>query len=206
MLAASAARAAQHCRMDMAGRGKTDHPGDPAPGLGVATLESLSAVEVAGTRFLELHGGYPPGSVEDLKLRFTRRVIFLARVWRNRMNEALREIGQSHARWITLIWVHLLGGEANHRELAERIGVELPTLIRLLNRMEAEGLVERCALEGGPARAKTVRLTASGRRVLAELHEITERTRAVFLEDVDKDKLEACMSLFDDLLGKEAGD
>jgi MarR family transcriptional regulator for hemolysin len=168
-------------------------------------LASLSAVEVAGTRFLELQGRYPPGSLEDLKLRFTRRVIFLARVWRNRMNEELRKSGQSHARWITLIWIHLLGGKANHRELAERIGVELPTLIRLLNRLEEEALVERCALEGGPARAKTVRLTDSGRRVLAELNEITEGARTDFLEGVDKDKLETCMSLFDDLLDKEAG-
>lgn len=175
------------------------------PATGEAALDSLSAVQVAGTRFLELQGRYPPGSLEDLKLRFTRRVIFLARVWRNRMNEELRKSGQSHARWITLIWIHLLGGEANHRELAERIGVELPTLIRLLNRLEQEGLVERCALARGQPRAKTARLTAEGRRVLGELNDVTERARADFLVGVDKNKLEVCMSLFDDLLGQEAG-
>jgi MarR family transcriptional regulator for hemolysin len=168
-------------------------------------LDALSAVAVAGTDFLEVQGRYPPGSVEDLKLRFTRRVIFLARIWRNRMNEALRDSGQSHARWITLIWVHLLGGEANHRELAERIGVELPTLIRLLNRLEAEGLVERRVLPSGPPRAKTVHLTVAGKHVLAELNDITEHARASFLEGVDKDKLQTCMSLFDDLLAREAG-
>lgn len=170
-----------------------------------STLHLWSAVAVPGTRFMELQGRYPAGSLEDLKLRFTRRVIFLARVWRNRMNDALREVGQSHARWITLIWVHLLGGQANHGELAERIGVELPTLIRLLNRLEDEGLVERCALPGGAARAKTVRLTEPGKRVLAELNAITERTRTDFLTGVDQRKLEACMSLFEDLLGKELG-
>jgi MarR family transcriptional regulator for hemolysin len=172
---------------------------------GAATLDAWSAVAVSGTRFLELQGRYPPGSLEDLKLRFTRRVIFLARVWRNRMNDALREVGQSHARWIALIWVHLLGGRANHGELAERIGVELPTLIRLLNRLEEEGLVERGALPGGTSRAKTVQLTAEGRRVLIELNEITEQTRADFLAGVDQHKLETCMSLFEDLLGKEVG-
>ena len=169
----------------------------------VAVLDSLAAVAVDGTDFLELQGRYPSGSVEDLKLRFTRRVIFLARIWRNRMNEELRKSGQSHARWITLIWVHLLGGEVNHRELAERIGVELPTLIRLLNHLEAEGLVERRALEGGAARAKTVNLTPAGKRVLVELNAIPERARATFLDGVDKEKLETCMSLFDDLLAKE---
>jgi MarR family transcriptional regulator for hemolysin len=184
----------------------SDKSASPSPAAdSKAGLETLSAVEVAGTRFLELQGRYEPGSLEDLKLRFTRRVIFLARVWRNRMNEALRERGQSHARWITLMWVHLLGGKANHSELAERIGVELPTLIRLLNRLEQERLVERCALEGGQPRAKTVRLTPEGLRVLVDLNDTTERARADFLEGVDKDKLETCMSLFDDLLGREAG-
>ncbi len=167
--------------------------------------DTVSTVQVAGGQFLELEGRYPPGSLEDLKLRFTRRVIFVNRRWRNRINDELRKTGHSHARWTTLIWVHLLGGTANHRELAERIGVELPTLIRLLNRLEAEGLVDRCSLEGGSPRAKTVRLTASGLQVLAELNDITERAREVFLDGADKDKLEACMSLFDDLIGKEVG-
>ncbi len=170
-----------------------------------AALEHVSILAVAGTGFLELQGRYEPGSLEDLKLRFTRRVIFMARIWRNQMNEALRKGGHSHARWITLVWVHLLGGEINHRELAERVGVELPTLIRLLNRLEAEGLVERCALPGGTSRAKTVRLTPPGKEVLAELNVIIEHARAGFLEGVDEEKLETSMSLFDDLLAKEAG-
>ncbi len=167
----------------------------------VQTLDLLSTVPVHGTRFLELQGRHPPGSIEDLKLRFTRRVIFLSRRWRNSINEELRKTGQSHARWTALMWIHLLGGKANHGELADRIGVEPPTLIRLLNRLESEGLVERFAL-GAAGRAKSVRLTPEGRRVLAELNNITDRVRAAFLEGVDLGKLEVCMSLFDDLLAQ----
>ena len=194
--------------MALKGRGKRDRlfakapDGEAEPELD--DLDSLSAVSVSGTQFLELQGRFAAGSLEDLKLRFTRRVIFLANRWRNRMNEDLRRTGQSHARWITLMWIHLLGGEANHREFAERIGVELPTLIRLLNRLESEGLVQRCALPG-LARAKTVRLTPSGKKVLIELNAIADTTRQAFLAGVDKQKLEHCMSLFDDLLA-EAGD
>lgn len=162
-------------------------------------IDYMSTIPVAGTRFLELQGRYPTGSSEDLKLRFVRRVIFLARRWQNRMNEVLREADQSHARWVTLLWVHLQGGHANHRELAECIGVELPTLIRLLNRLEQEGLVERRDLPG-TARAKTVRLTASGRRQLVKLNALVEKTRGAFLAGIDDAKLKTTMSLFDDLL------
>jgi MarR family transcriptional regulator for hemolysin len=196
--------------------GDPDAIGRLARGLGKASrvaaadsvtiaLENLSTVSVTGTHFLELEGRHPAGSLEDMKLKFTRRVIFVARRWRNRINDELRKTGHSHARWMTLMWIHLLGGQANHRELAERIGVELPTLIRLLNRLEAEGLVERCALEG-PGRAKTVRLTSAGKPVLAELNVITERARADFLRGVDKDKLEICLSVLDDLLTNASED
>ena len=162
----------------------------------------MSAVEIPGTNFLELQGRYPQGSLEDLKLRFTRRVIFIARRWRNHINEELRATGQSHARWITLLWVHLIGGKANHRELAERIGVELPTLIRLLNSLEAEGLIKRAALPG-PGRAKTVQLTEAGRAVLVELNAIAEHARMDFLKDADLEKLQVAMSLFDDLMASD---
>lgn len=168
-------------------------------------LDLLSAVPIAGTAFLELHGAHPPGSLADTKLRFTRRVMFLAGRWRNKLNEAMRETGQSHARWLALTWIHLLGGRVNHRELAERIGVELPTLIRLLNRLEEEGLVERAAMPDS-ARAKTARLTAEGKRVLEELHMITERSCAAFLAGVDEAQLAASMALFDDLLARAESD
>jgi len=154
--------------------------------------------------FVEVRSGHPEGSVEDMKLRFTRRVIFLARRWRNRINEAMREAGQSHARWITLTWVSILDGKANHRELAERVGVELPTLIRLLNRLEEEGLVTRNAHEH-QARAKSVTLTPAGRSVLAEMGRITNEVRAEFLDGVDPEKLAIAMDLLDGVLARAEG-
>lgn len=154
--------------------------------------------------FVEVRSGHPVGSVEDMKLRFTRRVIFLARRWRNRINEAMREAGQSHARWITLTWVSILDGKANHRELAERVGVELPTLIRLLNRLEEEGLVARAAHKS-QARAKSVTLTPAGREVLTEMGRITNEVRAEFLDGVDPDKLAVAMDLLDGVLAQAEG-
>jgi MarR family transcriptional regulator for hemolysin len=157
-----------------------------------------------GLAFLEIHK-HPPGSVEDMKLGFTRRVIFLARRWRNAINDGLREIGQSHARWTALLWISILEGKASHSELAERVGVELPTLIRLLNRLEAEGLLERGILAAGHSRAKSVRLTPAGEAVLQEMSVITERVRQAFLDGVDPDKLMGCMSVLDELLERSGG-
>ena len=147
--------------------------------------------------------GQRVGSVEDTKLRFTRRVLFLARRWRNLMDEALRGSGDSHARWITLLWVELLDGSANHRELAERVGVELPTLIRLLNKLETEGLVKRRSLRDR-GMSKSVEMTQRGRASLEAMTSIVSRTRADFLSGVDVDKLSAALDLLDVLLAKYA--
>jgi MarR family transcriptional regulator for hemolysin len=142
-------------------------------------------------------------SLDDKKLRVTRRILFLGRRWRNLMDEALRATGDTHARWVTLLWVDLMAGSANLGELAEQVAVELPTLVRLLNRLEREHLVERRAL-GGSNREKTVVLTAKGKRALVQMSRVIQHTRQKFLEDVDEQRIDAALELLDDLLAKYA--
>ena len=169
-----------------------------------ATAPKRAAPPSAARYFVEVSPiGAARGSLEDTKLRFTRRVLFLARRWRNLMDEALRGSGDSHARWITLLWVDLLDGTANHRELAERVGVELPTLIRLLNKLESEGLVKRRSLHAR-GQSKSVEMTARGRRSLRSMGAIVRRTRIGFLSDVDARQLSAALKLLDVLLAKYA--
>lgn len=145
--------------------------------------------------------GIAVGSLEDKKLRLTRRILFLSRRWLNMIDGALRATGDSHARWITLLWVGMMAGRAKIGELADQIGVELPTLVRLLNRLEEEGLLERRALDGSN-RSKTVVLTSKGRRMAKTMNAVVSRARAEFLRDVDEKQLTAALVLLDGLLAK----
>jgi MarR family transcriptional regulator, transcriptional regulator for hemolysin len=147
--------------------------------------------------------GVAVGSVEDKKLRLTRRILFLSRRWLNMIDGVLRVTGDSHARWVTLLWVGMLDGKGNIGELADQIGVELPTLVRLLNRLEREGLVERRSLAGSN-RAKTVVLTAKGRRESAVMNDIVDRARADFVRGVNEEQLTATIDLLDSLISKYA--
>lgn len=115
------------------------------------------------------------------------------------MDNALRHHGSSHARWLTLTWVDLLDGTANHRELAERVNVELPTLVRLLNRLEQENLVQRRSL-GGKGRSKSVVLTDTGRESLARMAVVVNETRATFLQGIDDGELSQALDTLDKLL------
>jgi MarR family transcriptional regulator, transcriptional regulator for hemolysin len=145
--------------------------------------------------------GAVAGSLEDKKLRLTRRILFLSRRWLNQIDNALRTTGDSHARWVTLLWVGMMAGRAKTGEIAEQVGVELPTLVRLLNRLEQEGLVVRRSL-GGSNRPKTVVLTTRGRRESEAMNAVVTRERAEFLQNVDEERLMAALGLLDELLAK----
>ncbi len=171
-----------------------------APRRAVAPAPSQEP-EISRVFYEWIPEGIMVGSLEDKKLRLTRRILFLSRRWLNLIDGALRVTGASHARWVTLLWVGMMAGRAKIGELAEQIGVELPTLVRLLNRLEREGLVERRALDGSN-RAKTVVLTAKGKRESAAMNEVVTRARAEFLRDVNEERLTAALELLDDLLAK----
>ncbi|MEP7243768.1 MAG: hypothetical protein ABI885_08780 [Gammaproteobacteria bacterium] len=184
---------------------KKDTPGK-ANGSGRArTKPSQATPATKATRcFYEVvPRGSAAGTLADKKLRLTRRILFLGRRWRNLMDEALRDTGDNHARWVTLLWVDMMAGRANLGELAEQVAVELPTLVRLLNRLELEGQLERRALRGSN-REKTVVLTAKGKSTLTRMDEIIKQTQARFLEGVDPQQLEVAIDVLDGVLAKYA--
>lgn len=143
------------------------------------------------------------GSTADKKLRLTRRILFLGRRWRHLLDDALRSSGDNHARWVTLLWVDLSAGRSNLAELAKQIAVELPTLVRLLNRLEREQLLVRRAL-GASNREKTVVLTPKGKNALLRMSEVIDRTQANFLDGVDPKQLDAALTVLNGVLERHA--
>ena len=157
--------------------------------------------EVSGTgelflRRREVDGEAGPG---HMNYPFSQGLTFVARRWRNLMNEELRAVGQSQARWGTLYWIAVFGDTVNQTELADRIGVEQPTLGRVLRDLEAEGLIER-ASGSADRRAKVIRLTAAAKPVMKQINRIQEAVRARLLRDIDPKDLTICMSVFAQIL------
>jgi MarR family transcriptional regulator for hemolysin len=141
-------------------------------------------------------GSTSPGS---MNYPFSQGLTFVARRWRNLMNEELRAVGQSQARWGTLYWIAVFGDTVNQTELADRIGVEQPTLGRVLRDLEAEGLIER-ASGSADRRAKVIRLTAAAKPVMKQINRIQESVRARLLRDIDPKDLTVCMAVFAQIL------
>jgi MarR family transcriptional regulator for hemolysin len=132
---------------------------------------------------------------EDMHYTFAQSLIFLARRWRNLMNQELSSVGQSQARWGTLYWIDVFGDSLNQTELADRIGVEQQTLGRVLRDLQAEGLIERVPSKHDQ-RAKVIRLTRAADPVMRQIAAIQDSVRRKLLRDIDPKDLGTCMSVF----------
>ncbi len=155
----------------------------------------MPEVSETGELFLRRREGPEAGMPEDMKYPFSQGLTFLARRWRNLMNEELREIGQSQARWGILYWITVFGDTVNQTELADRIGVEQPTLGRVLRDLESEGLITRAP---GPhdRRAKVIRLTKAATPLMREINRIQAGVRERLLRDIPAKDLQMCMAVF----------
>ncbi len=76
------------------------------------------------------------------------------------------------------------------KELAEWLGIEGPTLVRLLDRMSDDGWIERReSLQD--RRAKTVHLTPQAQGVITQINNIAAGLRRELFADIDPMDLEA---------------
>jgi len=155
----------------------------------------MPEVSETGELFLRRRQGTEAGIPEDMKYPFSQGLTFLARRWRNLMNEELRAAGQSQARWGILYWITVFGDTVNQTELADRIGVEQPTLGRVLRDLESEGLITR-APGRGDRRAKVIRLTKAATPLMRRINRIQGAVRARLLRGIPSKDLQMCMAVF----------
>ena len=66
-----------------------------------------------------------------------------ARAWRLKLDERLKPMGLSQAKWRTLLHLSVAPGPLTQAEIAARLGIEEPTLVTLLHRLESGGWVTR---------------------------------------------------------------
>lgn len=84
----------------------------------------------------------------------------LSRAWRARLDPRLKPLGLSQASGVVL-WALALGGALTQTQLARSIGIEGSTLVRQIDRLEADGHLRRVQ-NPDDRRANLLELTDSG--------------------------------------------
>jgi DNA-binding MarR family transcriptional regulator len=114
-----------------------------------------------------------------------RQLSITGKVVRERFDEYLHQHGASLATWAVLYSAEHEEG-LSQRELAARVSIESPTLVRHLDRMEEEGLIAR-RRDDQDRRVIRIWLTAAGRRHHARLrdvaHTVDTQLRSLLSED-----------------------
>lgn len=116
----------------------------------------------------------------------------VSRCWRAKLDERLRPLGLSQARWMVLLLLSKRGDGVVQKALAEWLGIEGPTLVRILDRMTEDGWIERRE-SLTDRRAKTVHLTEQSRAVITQINKVAVKLRSELLANIPAADLEACM-------------
>ncbi|EJL50270.1 MULTISPECIES: MarR family transcriptional regulator [Rhizobium] len=82
----------------------------------------------------------------------------------------------------------------NQRELAERLELETPTLVRILDAMEGQGFVQR-RVAGSDRRAKEIYITETGKVVAGEIDDIAVKVRAQVIAGIPENDLKTTLEV-----------
>ncbi|WP_250455653.1 MarR family transcriptional regulator [Caballeronia sp. ATUFL_M2_KS44] len=135
-------------------------------------------------------------SLDLLRRSVSSALVLAARRWRRTSHDVLASYGVSEACAMPLLAANRLGEAVRQVSLAERVGIEGPSLVRLLDQLCAAGLVRRDE-DPEDKRAKTITLTEEGRAVTARMEERLVALRARVLKDVSREDLETTLRVLD---------
>lgn len=125
---------------------------------------------------------------------FATQLAQLSRAWRGELDRRLADLGLSQARWLVLLYLARYEEEPTQRELARTVGVEGPTLARLLDALERQGLVSRREV-AEDRRAKKISLMPEARPLIQRIEAISAQLRAELFDGLGAQELRVCQQV-----------
>lgn len=121
-----------------------------------------------------------------------------ARAWRLEIDRRLKSFGLSQAKWRTLLLLDMADEKLSQRQLAARLCIEDPTLVRLLDRLAKDGWIVRKD-DPDDRRSKLVHLTAKSHKTLRHIHAVTDQVRKEFLSGIPASELKICIQVLEQI-------
>ncbi|SEN60508.1 transcriptional regulator SlyA [Halomonas caseinilytica] len=116
------------------------------------------------------------------------------RLWRAVIDRRLAPDGLTQTRWVTLYHLWKMGDDQPQCDLARAIGVEAPSLVRTLDQLSEQGLIERRPC-GQDRRAKRIFLTDKATPLLERIESVVTQARKEMLEGLDEAEVEHLIDL-----------
>lgn len=130
--------------------------------------------------------------------RFAIALYSTARAWRVALDDRLKDLGVGSGSWMAITVLARSDTHLSQRALADRLGIEAPSMGLMIDRLVDAGLVTRTACPGD-RRIKRVYLTDAGRERYGQVHAEALAFHARVLADVDQALVERMTGLFETL-------
>lgn len=141
------------------------------------------------------------GDRREAELVFMAMVIQAGRRYRAQLDDKLREVGIGTAAMETLSTIETLPKPITQTEVAARMGIEGPTLTRMIKKLERDGLVMR-KRDASDGRANVIELSPAGRALLEKALVIASRFRRATLDDATRYEMEAGREMLERIIFK----
>ena len=130
---------------------------------------------------------------------FSELLHLTAHAWRTELGRRVRPLGLSRATWMLLGLASRYDG-LSQTELADRLGLEDASVVRLIDRLERDGLIERRT--AADRRIRTVHVTDKAKPIVAEIGKAAAQLRQELYRDVKPAELEAATRVLTKLRAK----
>ena len=124
------------------------------------------------------------------------RLVGLARRWRLALDARLSSAGLSDATWSALVHLHELGDGISQSQLAAAAGLDGSSLVRLLDILVGQELVERRP-HASDRRVKLLYLTQAGRRAVSSIRKRLVAIEDDLLADIDDEEARVLLRAFE---------
>ena len=131
-------------------------------------------------------------SYDKTLMSLTHTLVHVARAYKAAADAVAADFDLSHASAWPIVMISRLGEGARPGQVADAVGIEPPSLVRIIDQLIGAGLVLR---QDDPSdrRAKTLSLTAAGQRVAERLEKALVPFRRQLFKDLPPADVEACV-------------
>jgi len=138
-----------------------------------------------------------PGSGRrQVRAGFGAQIARAARLWRRVVDHRMRPFGLTEATWLPLLHLARAPTAMRQKELAASLTLDSSSVVRLLDALEAAGLIERRE-DGADRRAKAIVLTRLGRATVAKVERVAQQVRGDALMGLAEDELATASHVLD---------
>jgi MarR family transcriptional regulator for hemolysin len=132
---------------------------------------------------------------EDIRQIFGSRLGRTSRRWRRAVGRAVQPFGLTEATWLPLLYVARGSEPLCQKELAEAIGIEGSSLVRLIDALDRAGLIERRTDKD--RRARIICLTSRGRALVEQVEAATTAIRQQLLTGITDAELTTALHVIE---------